>query len=295
MKMRILRIPTAALVVALVPALLLCGCGKRAETVPQPATQDAQTNIQDLAAKWVKAYNDHDRAALGAVYTEDARLMMHGSATIAGRAAIEDFWAGDFKVENPLTLLDVTNSVVGIDMMLVHGNYRVVGREGGEELGAGRFAHLWKLDGEEWRLDRDLWNQPYEPYSKTTDATDVQALAAKWVKAYNDHDRGALAALYEANAELMMHGGPTIKDQGPIGDFWARDFKEGNPLTLLTVTHAVDGSDMILVHGNYEVVGRDGGDKLGMGRFAHIWLKDAAGNWKLDRDLWVMQSPPNTP
>lgn len=167
MRIRILRTPTAALIAALVPALLLCGCGKPAETVPQPATQDAQTNIQDLAAKWVKAYNDHDR--------------------------------------------------------------------------------------------------------------------------------GALAALYEANAELMMHGGPTIKGQGPIGEFWARDFKEGNPLTLLTVTHAVDGSDMILVHGNYEVVGRDGGDKLGMGRFAHIWLKDAADNWKLDRDLWVMQSPPNTP
>jgi uncharacterized protein (TIGR02246 family) len=291
MQMKIARIPVATLLAA----VLLYGCTKPAETVPEPAAQDAQTNIQDLAGKWVKAYNDHDHAALGAVYTSDARLMLHGSATIAGRAAIEDYWAKDFTVNNPLTLLDVTNSVSGRDMMLVHGNYRVVGREKGDELGTGRFAHLWKLDGKEWRLDRDLWNQPYEPYSKTAAATDVQALADKWVKAYNAHDRDALAALYETNAELMMHGDPTIKGQGPIGDFWAMDFKDRNPLTLLTVTHAVDGSDMILVHGNYEVVGRDGGAKLGMGRFAHIWLKDAAGEWKLDRDLWVMQSPPDTP
>ncbi len=170
-----------------------------------------------------------------------------------------------------------------------------VGRAGGEELGAGRFAHLWKLEGKEWRLGRDLWNQPHEPYREAPEAGDVQALAAKWVKAYNDHDRDALAALYGANAELMMHGGPTISGQGPIGEFWALDFKEGNPLTLLTVTHAVDGSDMILVHGNYEVVDRDGGDRLGMGRFSHIWLKDAAGNWKLDRDLWVMRDPPDAP
>jgi ketosteroid isomerase-like protein len=289
--MRIAQIPAAALAAA----LLLHGCSKPPEPASEPDTPDAQTNIQDLAARWVKAYNDHDRAALGAVYTGDARLMLHGSATISGRAAIEEFWAGDFTVEDPLTLLDVTNSVAGLDMMLVHGNYRVVGRENGDELGTGRFAHLWKLDGEEWRLDRDLWNQPHEPYSETAAATDVQALADKWVKAYNAHDRDALAALYGTNAELMMHGGPTIKGQGPIGEFWALDFEEGNPLTLLTVTHAVDGSDMILVHGNYEVVGRDGGDQLGSGRFAHIWLKDAAGEWKLDRDLWVMRSPPDSP
>lgn len=291
MKTRIRHIPTATLVLA----LLLGGCSRPTETVPEPGTQDAQTNIQDLAAKWTRAYNDHDRAALGALYTADARLMLHGSATLAGRAAIEDYWAGDFTVDNPLTLLDVTNSVTGSDMMLVHGNYRVVGREEGEELGSGRFAHLWKRDGEEWRLDRDLWNQPHEPYSQTAAATDVQALADKWVKAYNDHDRDALAALYATDADLMMHGRPTINGQGPIGEFWALDFEEGNPLTLLTVTHAVDGSDMILVHGNYEVVGRDGGDKLGMGRFAHIWLKDAAGEWKLDRDLWMQQGPPDTP
>jgi uncharacterized protein (TIGR02246 family) len=291
MKMRIRHISGAALV----GALLLCGCTKPAETVPEPAVEDAQANIQALADKWVKAYNDHDRAALGALYTGDARLMMHGSPTIVGRAAIEEFWASDFTVDDPLTLLTVTNSVTGSDMMLVHGDYRVVGREKGDELGAGRFAHLWKLDGAEWRLDRDLWNQPYEPYSKTAAATDVQALADKWVKAYNDHNRDALAAQYEANAELMLHGAPTIKGQGPIGDFWAMDFEEGNPLTLLTVTHAVDGSDMILVHGNYEVVGRDGGDKLGMGRFAHIWLKNAGGEWKLDRDLWVQRAEPATP
>ncbi len=293
--MRIRHIQGVALVAALIPALLLCGCSKPAEKVAEPAAQDARANIQALADKWVKAYNDHDRAALGALYTGDARLMMHGSPTIAGRAAIEEFWAGDFKVDDPLTLLTVTNSVTGSDMMLVHGDYRVVGREKGDELGAGRFAHLWKLDGGEWRLDRDLWNQPYEPYEKTAAATDVQALADKWVKAYNDHNRDALAALYEPNAELMMHGEPTIKGQGPIGDFWALDFEEGNPLTLLTVTHAVDGSDLILVHGNYEVVGRDGGAQLGAGRFAHVWLKNASGDWKLDRDLWVQRSEPAKP
>jgi len=252
---------------------------------------NAQVNVQELADRWVAAYNKHDRDSLAALYSEDARLMVHGSPTVAGRSAIEQFWAADFTAGDPLTLLTVTNSVTGADMMLVHGDYRVIDRQDGAQLGAGRFAHVWMLDGRDWRLDRDLWNQPWEPYEVTSAATDVQQLANRWVEAYNNHDRAALAALYEPGAELMMHGAPTISGRRAIGDFWAVDFEEGNPLTLLTVTHAVDGIDMVLVHGNYEVVGREDGLILGLGRFAHIWFLEN-GEWRLDRDLWIERSEP---
>jgi uncharacterized protein (TIGR02246 family) len=257
-----------------------------------PWSAQAQTSVQDLADRWVRAYNTHDRTALSSLYTSDARLMLHGSPVLAGRGAIEEYWAQDFTEGDPLTLLTVTNSVSGSDMMLVHGDYRVIDRADGALLGSGRFAHLWKLEGREWRLDRDLWNQPYEPYSETANSEDVQALADRWVEAYNRHDRAALAGLYEPDAALMMHGAPTIDGQQEIGDFWAQDFGEGNPLTLLTVTHAVDGVDMVLVHGNYEVVDRDDGALLGLGRFAHIWYLGANGEWQLDRDLWVERSVP---
>jgi uncharacterized protein (TIGR02246 family) len=253
-----------------------------------PWSAHAQSNIQDLADQWVAAYNSHNREALAELYTEDARLMVHGSPTVAGRASIEEFWADDFMEGDPLTLLTVTNSVTGIDMMLVHGDYRVVDRSDGMLLGAGRFAHVWTRDGQRWRLDRDLWNQPYETYAETASATDVQQLADRWVEAYNNHDRTALAGVYETDAALMMHGGPTIEGRRAIGDFWALDFEEDNPLTLLNVTHAVDGIDMILVHGNYEVVGRVDGVTLGAGRFAHIWFRQN-GDWQLDRDLWIQR------
>jgi uncharacterized protein (TIGR02246 family) len=252
---------------------------------------NAQVNVQELADRWVAAYNRHDRDSLAALYTEDARLMVHGSPTVAGRQAIDQFWAADFQQGDPLTLLTVTNSVTGVDMMLVHGDYRVIDRQDGSLLGAGRFAHVWMLEGRQWRLDRDLWNQPWEPYDVTSAATDVQQLANRWVEAYNNHDRAALAALYEPDAELMMHGAPTISGRRAIGDFWAVDFEEGNPLTLLSVTHAVDGVDMVLVHGNYEVIGREDGLTLGLGRFAHIWFLQN-GEWRLDRDLWVERRAP---
>jgi uncharacterized protein (TIGR02246 family) len=125
----------------------------------------AQENVQELADKWTVAYNAHDRAAIGALYTETAHLMMHGTPTHIGRDKIEAFWAGDFQEDNPLTLLTVTHSIDGVDMMLVHGNYQVVDRDSGDTLARGRFAHIWNLGANgEWLLDRDLWSEPFEPF-----------------------------------------------------------------------------------------------------------------------------------
>ena len=126
---------------------------------------NAQDDIQELADKWAAAYNKHDKDALGDLYTRDAALMMHGGATISGRKDISDFWEIDFEIGSPLTLLQVTHSVAGVDMMLVHGNYQVIDRDDGAKMGGGRFAHIWVLGSDgEWRLDRDLWNEPFEPY-----------------------------------------------------------------------------------------------------------------------------------
>jgi uncharacterized protein (TIGR02246 family) len=259
------------------------------------AQRATSSDVQALADRWTSAYNKHDRAALGAVYTDAARLMMHGAPTIAGRQAIEEFWAGDFEDSDPLTLLKVTHSVTGSDMLLVHGDYEVISRTDGSELGGGRFAHLWtRSERGEWRLDRDLWNEPFDAYTagEVTAAEEVQQLAGQWTGAYNKHDRAALQALYTADARLMMHGAPTITTRAAIGAFWAQDFGESNPLTLLKVTHALQGADMVLVHGNYEVVDRDDGTKVGLGRFAHIWTEAPNGGWLLDRDLWFERSEP---
>lgn len=118
------------------------------------------------------------------------------------------------------------------------------------------------------------------------EAPDHQQLADQWIMAYNDHNPSALSALYTEDAHLMMHGGDTIKGREAIGDFWAQDFTEDNPITTLQVTHAMEGTDMVLVHGNYQVINRNTGILLGQGRFAHMWTLNDDGEWLLDRDLW---------
>lgn len=126
----------------------------------------AQTDldVQALADRWTQAYNSHNPAGLSGLYAENANLMMHGSPTIKGRQAIGDFWVEDFKEGNPITTLRVTHEVRGVDMILVHGSYQVIDRNDGLLLGQGRFAHIWMLEGDDWMLDRDMWNQPFNPY-----------------------------------------------------------------------------------------------------------------------------------
>lgn len=113
-----------------------------------------------------------------------------------------------------------------------------------------------------------------------------QDLADRWTEAYNAHNPAGLADLYDPNAVMMLHGALTLRGRQAIHDYWVEDFREGNPITTLTVSNVVEGVDMMLVHGNYQVIERNDGTLLGQGRYAHIWLLDADGNWMLDRDLW---------
>ncbi|MGV3593392.1 MAG: YybH family protein [Gammaproteobacteria bacterium] len=122
--------------------------------------------------------------------------------------------------------------------------------------------------------------------ANAADEIDPQELADQWTAAYNAHNPAALAELYEENAIMMLHGDLVLRGRDAIHDYWVDDFREGNPLTTLTVTHTVQGVEMMLVHGDYHVVDRNDGILLGRGRFAHIWLRDGNGEWLLDRDLW---------
>lgn len=133
--------------------------------VPQAWAASSNVDPQELADDWTQAYNAHDPAGLSGLYEEDAIMMLHGSLTLRGREAIREYWVDDFREGNPITTLTVTHTINGIDMMLVHGNYQVIDRNDGTLLGQGRYAHIWLKDQDgNWLLDRDLWNEPFEPY-----------------------------------------------------------------------------------------------------------------------------------
>ena len=124
------------------------------------AAQDA--SIADLAARWSTAYNTANANALAALYTPTAEAYIHGDQRLIGRNEIKAYWAKDMSVQSPMTVLTVTDTVVDIQMMLVHGNYQVLNRTTGVQEAHGRFAHIWVKNSpaDPWLLDRDLWVEP---------------------------------------------------------------------------------------------------------------------------------------
>jgi uncharacterized protein (TIGR02246 family) len=114
----------------------------------------------------------------------------------------------------------------------------------------------------------------------------VSALADRWTAAYNQGDAASVGSLYSQNAELYVHGDQRVVGRRAIQTYWAADMQVKNPLTVLLVTDSVVDAEMILVHGNYQVLDRTSGVPQGFGRFAHIWVRDADGQWRLDRDMW---------
>ncbi|WP_169053455.1 YybH family protein [Alteraurantiacibacter aquimixticola] len=121
------------------------------------AAQQSPAEVQELANRWTAAYNSVDVPALSDLYSDDAELYIHREGRFIGRASIGDYWAADMDRANPITVLNVTDSVVDNEMMLVHGNYQVLDRNTGVPLGGGRFAHIWVLEEDGWELDRDVW------------------------------------------------------------------------------------------------------------------------------------------
>ncbi len=119
-----------------------------------------EVSVDDLAARWTAAYNRASADGIAAIYSPNAELYVHGDQRLVGRSEIRAYWARDFQVMNPMTVLTVTDSVVDKEMILVHGNYQVLNRITGIPEGHGRFAHIWIRNGDLWFLDRDLWVEP---------------------------------------------------------------------------------------------------------------------------------------
>lgn len=131
-------------------------------------TAMAQTKADIDAAnrKFVAAFTAGDAAGVAALYTENATLMPPGSPVMAGRKAIEAFWAGGIKAG----LKNISLEALTVES---HGKTgREIGRfafdaptPGGAPGQSGAMAHvegkyvvIWKKVGKAWKLDVDIWN-----------------------------------------------------------------------------------------------------------------------------------------
>ena len=128
-----------------------------------PLTAFAQAGAGDLGAQiakigqaWEKAYNAGDAAAVTALYTSDASLMVPRSEPGSGPKAIQRLIAADIALGGKLAL--TTKDVVGFgDYALETGSW-VATASDGKHLDHGPYLTLYKKSDGGWKIYRDIWN-----------------------------------------------------------------------------------------------------------------------------------------
>jgi len=120
------------------------------------SSQDARAGIEAASRKFEAAAAKGDGAAIAALYTADAMLLPPNSDAIKGSTAISDFWkaAVGAGVVVKFTIIEVS-----ADGDAAHevGTYAMETPDG-KPLDRGKYLVVWKREGGQWKLHRDIWN-----------------------------------------------------------------------------------------------------------------------------------------
>lgn len=139
--------------------LSLTACASDGSMPDQTTVANAQDDITQLHAAFMKAFNAKDASALAATYTDDAILMPPNMPEAKTAIAIETN-AGQMFANSPVTgiLLNVADTeVTGSGYAFCSGFYTLLGPNN-STLDRGKFLEVLKQTDKGWKIHRDSYN-----------------------------------------------------------------------------------------------------------------------------------------
>jgi uncharacterized protein (TIGR02246 family) len=98
-----------------------------------------------------------DAAGLAALYTATGQLLPPNVDTMAGHAAIQAFWQGAMDMGIRSAQLEIAEVEGHGDTAIEVSAYTLCG-EGEQVLDQGKYIVVWKREGGQWKLHRDIFN-----------------------------------------------------------------------------------------------------------------------------------------
>jgi ketosteroid isomerase-like protein len=134
----------AALVSAACGVLEACGGGVSSPGVPP-----------EMKHSWEVAFNRGDSAAVAALYSSNAELVMSGAGAVRGQADIRT--AVDRMIRSGVKVrIGSAQNVGSGDLSYVYGGYSVFERDGGREIERGTYLEVWRRRVGAWKIDLDV-------------------------------------------------------------------------------------------------------------------------------------------
>ncbi len=106
--------------------------------------------------KFMDTFARGDAAGIARLYTAGGQLLPANSDFVTGSAAIAQFWVGAIGMGIKSAHLETVELEDHGDTVVEVGKYSL-GGEGGQAVDQGKYLVVWKMEGGEWKLHRDIW------------------------------------------------------------------------------------------------------------------------------------------
>jgi uncharacterized protein (TIGR02246 family) len=143
-------------------AMLLPVLALAAGAATVSAAEDVRAAIEANSKAFMAAVARGDAAAIAALYTATAQVLPPGGQPAQGRDAIQNAFQGMIDTgARDLTLSTLEVEAHG-DTAHEVGAWALRGKDG-TAVDNGKYVVIWKKEGGQWRLHRDIWNSSVPP------------------------------------------------------------------------------------------------------------------------------------
>lgn len=125
------------------------------------AQKDMKATIMAENEKFMNTFAKNV-ANMSSHYTSDATLMPPSSEPIQGSAAISAYWKGGQESGVKRAKLETVEAEMAGSQVIETGRYTLYGAND-VKLDAGKYVVIWKQEGGQWKLHRDIWNTNTPP------------------------------------------------------------------------------------------------------------------------------------
>jgi len=120
-----------------------------------------------VTGAWEQAFTRHDLPACVALFTDDAQILPQHGPAVSGHKEIEAFLK-DSMNQRVTYDTDTQMSIVRGDLAVEQGRYVVRNIRRGLDVEEGKYLHVWRRVGNDWKLYRMIYNTDVEPRTEVS-------------------------------------------------------------------------------------------------------------------------------
>ena len=121
----------------------------------------------DVTGAWEQAFTRHDLPDCLALFTDDAEILPQHGPKVKGAKEIEAYLQDSMNKRVSYDT-DTEMSIVRDDLAVEQGRYVVRNVRRGLDVEEGKYLHVWRRVGNNWKLYRMIYNTDVEPRTEVS-------------------------------------------------------------------------------------------------------------------------------